>query len=98
MREAQAFGKQGSARPAVTLLIVAETRNAECEMRRVGLRKRKTEAFQEPALSEAGGTRRPTGWLLPAWLLRGAPCLSPCLSPRPWQRAGAVCSRLAGEA
>lgn len=104
MREAQAFGKQGSARPAVTLLIVAETRNAECEMRRVGpTRRRRFKEKEDRGVSGAGSVRggrnpRTHGWLLPAPHLRGAPCLSPCLSPRPWQRAGAVCSRLAGEA
>lgn len=68
MREAQAFGKQASARPAVThslLWLRLGMRNARCVARGpradAGLRKRKTEAFQEPALSEAGGTRGPTG-------------------------------------
>lgn len=72
MREAQAFGKQGSARPAVTLLIVAETRNAECEMRRVGpTRRRRFKEKEDRGVSgagsvQAGGTRGPTaGFSLP---------------------------------
>lgn len=81
MREAQAFGKQGSARPAVTLLIAAETRNAECEMRRVGpTRRRRFKEKEDRGVSGAGSVR---GGRNPRTHGLASPCLAPARGALP---------------